>query len=404
VSVFSVEVLSFFFQNSKKGSKRTMMMSAATTQQHTKNDRSQQKRKKIRMEMFRDFDPRRVMETGDVEMLQLLLEELVQGDVEERTLKGREDAYRYADERHVFKLLQNALKYTLHAQEMALEDLARMDKRLTLTRSKFKEARNEAIETEHQIGHLSNVCKIRRRLVSTYECLLRQQRVQVGKGTITHSGQSKVQTCKICGKMFESDEYLQSHIVRRHPGEMNDKKETKKQEQHQQLSKDLILSEVRKMIEDNEKRVTSTLREAVDRIEVQNKKKKKRYHDDNDDDDDAIEVDGLRLRRRAQSESSRHITQQIEQMRQERARAEKMMQVRMHHFEIDLAREYAQRYGSRSSNNNNEKSSVSTSMTGLPKFKGVGTNTSLGDLEEDNGRNDVLQESLSHEMADRNIW
>jgi len=156
------------------------------------------------------------------------------------------------------------------------------------------------------------------------------------------------------------------------------------------------------MIEDNEKRVTSTLREAVDRIEVQNKKKKKRYHDDNDDDDDddAIEVDGLRLRRRAQSESSRHITQQIEQMRQERARAEKMMQVRMHHFEIDLAREYAQRYGSRSSNNNNEKSSVSTSMTGLPKFKGVGTNTSLGDLEEDNGRNDVLQESLSHEMAE----
>ena len=59
------------------------------------------------------------------------------------------------------------------------------------------------------------------------------------------------------------------------------------------------------------------------------KKKKKNY------DDDDIEVDGLRLRRRAQSESSRYVTQEIEQMRQERARAEKMMQVRMHHFEID---------------------------------------------------------------------
>ena len=47
-----------------------------------------------------------------------------------------------------------------------------------------------------------------------------------------------------------------------------------------------------------------------------------------------------------------------------------------------------------------KNSSVSTSMTGLPKFKGVGTNTSLGDLEEDDGRDDVLQESLSHEMAE----
>eukprot|EP00940_MAST-03C_sp_MAST-3C-sp2_P001915 g1915.t1 len=372
-------------------------------------------------------------ETG--EALQPLLEELVFGDLDaaaressqRRGRRRRRGSRRYYDEvdraadvRHAFRAVQMALEYQLFVQELCLSDGESLKGEVEDAQLKIRALENDIAEEECNIKRLQSVRANRRRVVATYESLIRQQ-------NLTNGQRNKIivaQKCHICGKAFASSKYLDDHMSRAHPGEVartpcpvvqdseSTSVEIEVRRQDEKRDKALV-QEMHALVTENSSRVQSVLRSELEALREQLRKTTQRSIETKVKD----AVATRRRQRRVRDDRERaEAERQIRMLRAERARDQERMEVRMHHFELDIARQYALKYRRECEESAGMKLSVSTSVTGLPistvasaNTKDAETDTShIGEMErddDDDGCSDIAatKKSLDHELAEVDI-
>ena len=158
----------------------------------------------------KNLDFNQIVETGDIELLQSVLENITYSTLD------REDIEKFNDSSMIkmFKLSQLTVEYLMHSQNILYSQSSQLDTKYQNFVNQRRILEEQAKKNEIEINNLKKDVTSKRKSLSTYEYLLRQPAV----GAMLQRTLAKANSvqCPICSKNFASQNYLDQHMLRRH--------------------------------------------------------------------------------------------------------------------------------------------------------------------------------------------
>lgn len=165
----------------------------------------QQRTGRLDLRRINRVDVERLVEEVDVDVLQQHLEDIAFSNLDEDDLRVHSDECFLK----LFRLSQLTVEYLLSVQDAladSLESLASRHTSLQASQAEIRERLQAYADTERQ---LRREVRQKRKTIAKFEQLLSLPGGAVAQPDSSHA-------CLSCGKLFSSDEYLQSHVARKH--------------------------------------------------------------------------------------------------------------------------------------------------------------------------------------------
>ncbi len=169
-----------------------------------------QRHGKVNWRQVEDLDLNHVLQTGDVDAVHAVLENLTYALLE------REDLTRLSDAKAVqlFKLFQLCLEYLLNVQNSLYSQFQQVQSQHSDVKVQTAALEGKVRTQEKEINTRTQELASKRKALVSYEYLLRQPSTSAAAAqALTRANAVK---CSTCGKLFLSREYLDKHELRRH--------------------------------------------------------------------------------------------------------------------------------------------------------------------------------------------
>eukprot|EP00397_Hematodinium_sp_SG-2012_P002155 GEMP01002161.1.p1 GENE.GEMP01002161.1~~GEMP01002161.1.p1 ORF type:complete len:1177 (+),score=294.43 GEMP01002161.1:99-3629(+) len=162
---------------------------------------------KLNIRLLHSIDPEQVMADGDLETIRAHMDNLTFSKITESDLRAFNDEF-LAKLLHLFQLSMEYLYSVAQNDRMTNEQLTEVNQELQQNMIAMD---GKMAVQKSQMQQLYKENKYKTKQLEIYEAMLPgHARVSQGLRTSARFG------CPQCGKNFESDEYLKSHLARRH--------------------------------------------------------------------------------------------------------------------------------------------------------------------------------------------
>ncbi|XP_064413740.1 cilium assembly protein DZIP1 isoform X1 [Latimeria chalumnae] len=118
----------------------------------------------------------------------------------------------------MFRLAQLTTEYLLHSQEYLTSSLQALEEKLQASVLEKEQIRKEIENHAEEVKSLKEECKRRKRIITSQQMMI-------------EAGANNYHKCPHCDKAFMNYSFLQSHVERRHPEEVDIAKQKKEERQ-----------------------------------------------------------------------------------------------------------------------------------------------------------------------------
>lgn len=229
-----------------------------------------QRHGKLNWSQIREVNFDEIAQTGDIDMLQTVLENATY------SVLDRSDLERFGDAAvlKLFKLSQLGVEYLLYIQNTLFSQNEALQESFKSLSDSSISIQDTIKSQEKEIQQLQEELSHKRKAVSTYSQILRHPATANVLNKVMV--QANAVKCKECGKMFMSESYLEQHVIRRH-SQIEQKQEEIKVQEINLIMENMknFMNEQIKFMADTQNRKLQSLQSMFDReiSELYNKQK-----------------------------------------------------------------------------------------------------------------------------------
>jgi zinc finger protein DZIP1 len=229
-----------------------------------------QRHGKLNWSQIREVNFDEIAQTGDIEMLQTVLENATY------SVLDRSDLERFGDAAalKLFKLSQLGVEYLLYIQNTLFSQNEALQESFKSLSDSSASIQDTIKSQEKEIQQLKEELIQKRKAVSTYQQILRHPATANVLNKVMV--QANAVKCRECGKMFMSESYLEQHVIRRH-SQPEQKQEDIKVQEINLIMENMknFMNEQIKFMADTQNRKLQSLQRMFDReiSELYNKQK-----------------------------------------------------------------------------------------------------------------------------------